>query len=139
MHTYDAQLTAGEDQTLPEQVALDGVEDFLSTCCATTAAWPHERAVIDYHATEGPSWRVWLSADGARFARLDPPADAAGSGGGDDRETSRDGVGDAAYVSARGPAAELVLMFYGRKPLESLQIDGDPRVLEQVIAWEPEE
>lgn len=30
-------------------------------------------------------------------------------------------------------------MFYGRIPLESLQIDGDRRVLDQVIAWEPEE
>jgi uncharacterized protein (TIGR03083 family) len=139
VHTYDAQLTAGDDHGLPEQVALDGVEDFLSTCCATTAAWPHERAAIDYHATEGPSWRVWLSADGARFAHLAPPADAAGSGGRDDHETAHDSVGDAAHVSARGTAAELVLMFYGRKPLESLQIDGDRRVLDQIIAWEPDE
>jgi hypothetical protein len=138
VHTYDAQLTAGDEPSLPEHVALDGVEDFLSTCCSTTSAWPHERAVIDYHATEGPSWRVWLSADGARFGRLAPPAGVAGPGGGDGHETPLGGVGDAAYVSARGTAAELVLMFYGREPLESLQIDGDRRVLDQVIAWEPE-
>ena len=73
MHTYDAQLTVGAPQPLPDEVALDGVEEFLSTCCATTSAWPHEPAVVDYHATEGRSWRLWLSADGARTARLPRP------------------------------------------------------------------
>lgn len=72
MHTYDAQLTVGAPQPLPDEVALDGVEGFLSTCCATTSPWPHEPAAVDYHATEGPSWRLWLSADGARTARLPP-------------------------------------------------------------------
>lgn len=73
VHTYDAQLTVGVPQPLPDEVALDGVEEFLSTCCATTSAWPHEPAAVDYHATEGRSWRLWLSADGARTARLPAP------------------------------------------------------------------
>ena len=42
VHTYDAQLTVGAPQPLPDEVALDGVEEFLSTCCTTTVAWPHE-------------------------------------------------------------------------------------------------
>ena len=67
VHTYDAQLAMGAAQPLPEEVALDGVEEFLSTCCATTVGWPHEPAVVDYHATEGRSWRLWLSAQGARW------------------------------------------------------------------------
>ncbi|MEK8105283.1 hypothetical protein NKG94_09010 [Micromonospora sp. M12] len=37
----------------------------MTTCVATTIAWPHTPAVIDYHATEGRSWRLWFSADGA--------------------------------------------------------------------------
>lgn len=73
VHTYDAQLTVGAPQPLPDEVALDGVEAFLSTCCATTSAWPHEPAAVVYHATEGRSWRLWLSADGARTARLPQP------------------------------------------------------------------
>ena len=77
MHTYDAQVTLGAPQPLPDEVALDGVDEFLSTCCATTDAWPHEPAVVDYHATEGRSWRLWLSADGARAARLPAPGAAA--------------------------------------------------------------
>ncbi|ELS53327.1 hypothetical protein STVIR_5699 [Streptomyces viridochromogenes Tue57] len=54
VHTYDAQITLGAPQPLPDAAALDGVDDFLSTCCATTSAWPHEAATVDFHATEGP-------------------------------------------------------------------------------------
>ena len=38
-------------------------------------AWPHEPAVVDYHATEGHSWRIRLSGDGARVVRLPPDAE----------------------------------------------------------------
>ena len=129
VHTYDAQLTAGAPQPLPTDVALDGVEEFLSTCCATTSPWPHEPAVVDYEATEGRSWRLWLSADGARVARR-AGADAPGSAA-----TGR----DTADTRATGTASEIVLAaFYGRRPLEALTIEGDRRVVDRLIAWEPE-
>ncbi|WP_328665709.1 maleylpyruvate isomerase N-terminal domain-containing protein [Streptomyces sp. NBC_00322] len=73
VHTYDAQITLGALQPLPEEAALDGVEEFLSTCCAWTTAWPHKPAAVDFHATEGRSWRLSLSADGARTTRLPTP------------------------------------------------------------------
>jgi hypothetical protein len=38
LHTYDAQITVGAPRPLPDEVALDGVDEFLSTCCATTPA-----------------------------------------------------------------------------------------------------
>ena len=134
VHTYDAQLAVGAAQPLPDEVALDGVEDFLSTCVATTTAWPHDPAVVDYHATEGRSWRLWLSGDGARFARLPEPVSTGSTAAGEDRVPA----GDAAYASARGTAAELVMAFYGRSPMEALEVDGDRRVFDQLIAWEPE-
>ena len=120
VHTYDAQLTAGVPEPLPTDVSLDGVEEFEFTCCATDVAWPHEPAVVDYHAAEGRSWRLWLSGDGARVARLSP-ADA------DDKSD----------VSLRGTASELVLTFYGRIPLESVKLDGDRQVLDRLVAWDP--
>ena len=40
VHTYDAQLTVGAPQPLPEEVALDGAEEFLSTARSTTADRP---------------------------------------------------------------------------------------------------
>ena len=125
VHTYDAQVTVGAPQPLSAEVALDGVDEFLTTCVATKAAWPHKPAVIDYHATEGRSWRLWFSADGARTARL--PTPVAGKGP------------EVAYVSARGTAHELVMFIYGRIEMDSLQLDGDRRVFDQLIAWEPEE
>ena len=79
-------------------------------------------AVIDYHATEGCSWRIRLSGDGAQVVRLTPAA-------GEDR--------DPAGVSARGTASDLVLFFYGRIPLDSLKWDGDRRIFDQLIAWDP--
>ncbi|WP_030489798.1 maleylpyruvate isomerase family mycothiol-dependent enzyme [Micromonospora chokoriensis] len=125
VHTYDAQVAVGAPQPLPTEVALDGIDEFVTTCVATTAGWPHKPAVVDYHATEGRSWRLWFSADGARAARLPTSAAAEDS--------------EAAYVSARGTANELVMFCYGRISMDSLQLDGDRRVFDQLIAWEPEE
>ncbi|MFG2037315.1 maleylpyruvate isomerase family mycothiol-dependent enzyme [Dactylosporangium sp. NPDC048998] len=123
VHTYDAQVTLGAPQPLPGEVALDGVEEFLSTCCATTAAWPHEPAVVDYHATEGRSWRLRLSADGVRTARL-PESGT---------------MPDAADASARGTAGDLVLALYGRIPLDFLKLDGDRRHFDLLATWDPDE
>jgi uncharacterized protein (TIGR03083 family) len=130
VHTYDAQVTLGAPQPLPDEVALDGVEEFQFTCCATTDAWPHEPAVVDYHATEGRSWRLWLSGDGARIARLSAPGTLPATAAGEDP--------DAADASARGTASELVLAFYGRIPVDSLKLDGDRRIFDQLIAWDPD-
>jgi len=124
VHTYDAQITLGAPQPLPDQAALDGVEEFLSTCVAWTHPWPHEAAVVDFHVTEGRSWRLSLSADGARAARL--PA-AAGQGP------------DAAAASARGTANEMVLVLYDRIPIDSLQLDGDRRLFDLLRAWDSDE
>ena len=119
VHTYDAQVALGVPEPLPEEVAVDGVDEFQSTCCSTTSAWPHEPATVDYHATEGRSWRVDLSAAGARVTDLPEPA------------------GVAASASATGTASDLVLWFYGRIPADTLKLDGDPQIFDQLIAWDP--
>ncbi len=71
VHTYDALITVGTPEPLPDVQALDGVEEFLFTSNSGPASWPHEPASVDYHATEGRSWRVSLAADGVR---VDPVA-----------------------------------------------------------------
>ncbi|MGZ3145954.1 maleylpyruvate isomerase family mycothiol-dependent enzyme [Lentzea chajnantorensis] len=115
VHTYDAQLTIGAPQPLPSDVALDGVDEFQRTCVATTSPWPHEPAVVDYRATEGRSWRVRLSAEGARVITGEGPAD----------------------LTATGTASELVLAFYGRVPAQALELEGDARIFDRLAAWEP--
>ncbi|WP_308313351.1 maleylpyruvate isomerase family mycothiol-dependent enzyme [Streptomyces sp. FB2] len=121
VHTYDVQVALGAPRPLPDDVALDGVDEFLATCCATTAAWPHKPTTFYFHATEGYSWRLTVDGDGARSTRL------FGEGT------------DAAGVSVTGTAGELVLYLYDRIPVESLELAGDPGLLGLLRAWEPEE
>jgi len=123
VHTYDAQVTVGVPQPLPDEAALDGVEEFLSTCVAWTVPWPHEAAAVDFYVTEGRSWRLSLSAGGARVIRFGPPGTSAADHGPD------------AAASARGTANEVVLALYDRIPIDSLQLNGDRRLFDQLRAW----
>jgi uncharacterized protein (TIGR03083 family) len=123
VHTYDAQLAAGAAHRLPTEAALDGVDEFLVTCCATTAPWKHEPAYLDFHATEGRSWRVALSADGVRVSDPAEPGSAAEA---------------LPAVSIEGPADQIVLLFYGRIPLDDLAVSGDRAVFEQFSEWDPD-
>ncbi|GAA1952971.1 maleylpyruvate isomerase N-terminal domain-containing protein [Agromyces allii] len=122
VHTFDVQLAGGAPQPIPERIALDGFDDCQVTLCATTVAWPHSPAIVDYHATEGRSWRLRLSEAGAQVADLMP---AAGEDSG------------ATDASASGTASELVLFFYDRIPLESLEFEGDRRIFDELAAWDP--
>ena len=130
VHTYDAQITAGAPEALPDEVALDGVDEFLLTCCATTDAWPHEPAAVDYDAAEGRAWRLSLSADGARVTRLPAPVTTSATAAGERP--------DAADASLRGTAGDLVLALYGRIPVDSLELDGDRRTFDRLLAWDPD-
>ncbi|GHH54530.1 maleylpyruvate isomerase family mycothiol-dependent enzyme [Lentzea cavernae] len=114
VHTYDAQITIGAAEPLPEDIALDGVDEFLQTCVTTTSPWPHEPATIAYHATEGRSWWLGFDEDGARIvSRTTPTAEATAT------------------------ASDLVLFMYGRRDLGDVESQGDPRVFDRLIAWEP--
>ena len=130
VHTYDAQITVGAPQSLPEEVALDAVDEFLCTCCSGTGAWPHEPTAVDYHAIEGSSWRLSLSADGSRTTRLPTlgtrPAIASGE------------QLDAAGASLRGTAGDLVLALYDRIPVDALELEGDRRIFDLLLAWDPD-
>jgi uncharacterized protein (TIGR03083 family) len=131
VHTYDAQITVGAPQPLPSEVALDGVDEFLSTCCATPSAWPHKPTAFTFHATEGHSWRLTVDGDGARSTRLPAPGTTPTTAAYEDPY--------AAGASVSGTASELVLFLYDRIPAHSLQIDGDAGLIDLLRAWEPEE
>jgi uncharacterized protein (TIGR03083 family) len=118
VHTYDAQLAQGAAQPLPADVAVEGVDEFLTTVAATSVPWPFKPATIDVHATEGRSWRLTLNADGVRSDDL-----------ADDAEP-----GD---LAVRGAASELVLYLYARIPFDALEITGDTEPMEQLAEWDP--
>ncbi|MFI6151061.1 maleylpyruvate isomerase family mycothiol-dependent enzyme [Streptomyces sp. NPDC051109] len=127
VHTYDAQLAGGAPQPLPAELALDGVEEFLFTVCATPSAWPHTPTAFDFHASEGRSWRLAVDGDGARVTCIPAPIAATG-------EDS-----DAAGAAVHGTASELVLYLYDRIQADALHVDGDAGLLDLLRAWEPEE
>ncbi|MFJ8039075.1 maleylpyruvate isomerase family mycothiol-dependent enzyme [Kitasatospora sp. NPDC096147] len=120
VHTYDAQLAVGAPQALPEQIALDGVEEFLETCVATDTPWPHQAATGDFETAEGPTWRLTLDAAGAAPVRLASDRDH-----------------EAPTGSVRGTASDLVLAFYGRIPVDAIKGDGDQEHFHQLKAWDP--
>ncbi|MFI1524876.1 hypothetical protein [Kitasatospora cineracea] len=120
VHTYDVQLTLGAARPLPADVAVEGVDEFLTTVSATSVPWPFEPATIDLHATEGRSWRLTLDPDGVRCTDLAADAEP----------------GD---LVVRGTASELVLYFYARTPFEGLEITGDTEPMEQPAEWDPNE
>jgi uncharacterized protein (TIGR03083 family) len=140
VHTYDAQITAGDAQQLPDEAALDGVEEFLFTCLPMMGRWPHEAATVDYHATEGRAWRISLSAEGARAVRLPAPGTAPGaaSGTATATATATGEARDTPDASARGTAADLVLVLYRRIPTDTLEIEGDRSVLDLLRDWNPD-
>lgn len=117
VHTYDAQVSVGAAQPLPDEVALDGVDEFLATCVSGPFPWPHQPALLDFHVAGGPTWRLSLSADGAW--------------------TRKPVTGEEPDAAIRGTPGELVLMFYSRIPIGSLKVDGDLHRLEQLRDWEP--
>lgn len=131
VHTYDAQITLGAPRPLPADAAFDGVDEFLSTCCVGPYRWPYEPATVDYHATEGRSWRLSLSADGVRLTHLPRPGAPA--------IDPADEAPDQVHVSARGTAGELLLVLYGRVPVDSVKVDGESRVLDLLKDWDPNE
>lgn len=130
VHAYDAQITQGAAQPLPHEAALDGVDEFLSTSVAGTDAWPHKPAEIDYHATDGRSWRLSLTAAGVQVTSLDTSGATDSGGAGHDSGTD--------YASLRGTASDLLLAFYSRVPVDSLEVGGDARVFDQLLAWDPD-
>jgi uncharacterized protein (TIGR03083 family) len=118
MHTYDAQLAAGLPAALVDEIAYDGVDEFLFTCNATKSPWPYEPAVMNYHVTDGRSWRLEFNDRGLQVTRITAPdADA--------------------DLSVTASAVELELSMYGRIPVDQLKLDGDGRVLQRLVEWEP--
>lgn len=120
VHTYDAHLAVGDPRPLPDEVALDGLEDFLFTAVSTATPWPHEPATLEYRTTEGPRWRVRFDGDGARATRL-----------------TGDETLAPAETSVEGTASDLVLWGFGRNDGGTITIDGDRSVVDNLIAWEP--
>lgn len=115
VHAWDADDTIGRAGTLlPEDLARDAVEEFLSVEVPTNGGWPHPPATVALAPTGEPAaWRVVLDGTGGRFER--GPA----TGG----------------AVLGGPSGDLVLALYGRRPVGSLTVTGDEVVAGRFLDW----
>jgi hypothetical protein len=99
---------------VPAAVAVDGVAEFLQVTYGSEGAWPHRPARIVFAATEGPSWTLDLTPEGAR---VDPAASGE------------------PVATVRGRASDILLGLFGRIPLDTLSVEGDRAVVDQLRAW----
>ncbi|MET7639756.1 maleylpyruvate isomerase family mycothiol-dependent enzyme [Streptomyces sp. NPDC005438] len=119
VHTFDAQEAVGVPEPVPTRVALDGVEEFVTVGLCSMGPWPHQPATVRLACDEGPVWSLELTDAGTTVDE-----------GGPDDGTPPD-------LTLRGSASELLLALHSRSPMESLEVEGDRKVFEQLRAWPP--
>ena len=107
VHRWDAQLAAGlTADPLPEDAAADGVTEVLTiSLAAEPPPWGGPPTSVAILAEGLPGWLL-VGADGAITARP--------------LETD-----DAPSATVAGSPGDIVLMFYERLPLTSLDVTGD--------------
>lgn len=108
VHRVDAEQAVGRPAGPVEPgLAVDGIDELFSVFVAAYGAdrSPGDGRTVHLHATD---------AEGEWLVRFDPGGVAVEVG---------HGKGDAAV---RGPAAGLLLWLWGRRPLDGLEVFGDP-------------
>lgn len=113
VHAFDAQLATGTPRRVPMVVAIDGIAEFIGISHGTAGPWPHEPARIGLHAAEGESWVLDLTASGSHVLGGRP----------------------ATATGLHGSASDLLLTLHGRLSPNSLRIQGDRAVVENLLNW----
>ncbi|OKJ05583.1 maleylpyruvate isomerase N-terminal domain-containing protein [Kitasatospora sp. CB01950] len=115
VHAHDAQLAVGAPQSVVEEVALDGIDEFLVLSWGTADHWTHGPARVRLRTDEGPTWLVELTADGAKALAPDE---------------------DPVALELAGPASELLLTLHRRRPPTAVRTTGaDPALLPLLLDW----
>jgi len=121
VHGADVQLAVGAEPTLAAELAVDGVDEFLANLLAAASFAPAvgelrgDGETLHLHATDADGeWMITLTDDGFAWEH-------------------GHGKGDAAV---RGPAADLLLLVYGRRPAAEARFAcfGDTALLDRWLA-----
>ena len=110
MHRWDAQHAAGAEDAIDGELAADAIDEYL----AFVPYFPGRRlpgsGTIHLHSSDAPGeWLVRFDGDGMHVTREHAKGD----------------------VAARGPASDLLLVVYGRKPADEIDVFGDAALFEQ--------
>jgi len=115
VHTWDGRDAVGDPAPIEAELASDGVDEFLQHF----AAWPRRDGAelggtVHLHCTDvAGEWLVRQDGDRLVFTR----EHAKGS------------------CALRGPASDLLLVLWRRRPLATVEVIGDAGVAERFVAW----
>ncbi|GGP09984.1 maleylpyruvate isomerase family mycothiol-dependent enzyme [Nonomuraea glycinis] len=121
VHRVDAELAAGREPVVEPAVAADGVEEFLDN--VSSAGWVTKRlaalegvagTTFHLHATDTPGEWTFVQEPGGGISWARGHA-----------------KGDAAVPA---PAADLLLLVYGRRPADGVTVHGERALLERWLA-----
>lgn len=111
VHCQDALLAAGIAEPVERELAVDGIDEFLSFFLPVSPG--DVDADVHLHTTDGEGeWHVAPGSDGWLVERAHRKAAAA----------------------VRGPASELLLLLWRRRGLDGLQVFGDEGALQRFLA-----
>lgn len=111
VHCYDAQTAAGSPTPIDTELAVDGVDEFLTVFLPRLAAGvATDGETIHLHCTDAPGeWLLARDGDSVVVTREHAKGD----------------------VAARGKASDLMLFLWGRVGADRLQVFGDAAALER--------
>jgi uncharacterized protein (TIGR03083 family) len=110
MHRWDAQNASGTPEPIDGALAVDAVDEYLGLLTWFPGRRFPDAGSIHLHATDTPGeWLVRLDSEGMHVTREHAKGD----------------------VAVRGPASDLLLVLYGRKPTEAVDMFGDAPLFER--------
>jgi uncharacterized protein (TIGR03083 family) len=111
VHRWDAQRAAGTQEPVDRELAVDGIQELFDILPFRPGGPPTGNGeTIHLHCTDGDGeWLVRLSADGVTVVNEHAKGD----------------------VAARGGASDLLLMMWGRIPVDQVEVFGDASLLER--------
>jgi uncharacterized protein (TIGR03083 family) len=112
VHRWDLEGASGEPGPIDDEVAADGVREYLEVYLPRSGRWPGARAVLHTVVTDGPTLELVLDRDTLPFLREIPE--------------------ESADVVVSGAAAPLLLAWWGRTPLPALTDSGDASLVAEV-------
>jgi uncharacterized protein (TIGR03083 family) len=111
VHAWDAQNAAGPAAPIERDLAVDGIQELFDILPFRPGGPPTGNGeTIHLHCTDGDGeWLIRLQADGLTVVNEHAKGD----------------------VAARGSASDLLLMMWGRIPVDQVEVFGDASLLER--------
>jgi uncharacterized protein (TIGR03083 family) len=109
VHRWDAQNAAGGAEPIEREMAVDGIQELFDILAFRPGGPPTGNGqTIHLHCTDGEGeWLIRLAADGPSVVNEHAKGD----------------------VAARGSASDLLLMMWGRIPVDAVEVFGDASLL----------